>query len=91
MDATFWEWDPLAVGIMAPLSLSLSYLTGPVIGEALEEARRYWWLQLPVSLHPCCPPYYKGGWMPPYPAPSLKLPSDNILSSFGSLLGAGVC
>lgn len=29
--------------------------------------------------------------MPPCPAPSLKLPSENIFSSFGSLPGAGVC
>lgn len=29
--------------------------------------------------------------MPPCPAPSLNLLPGNILSSFGSLLGAGVC
>lgn len=30
-------------------------------------------------------------WIPPCPAPSLNLPPGNILSSFGSLLGPGVC
>lgn len=92
MDATSWEWGPLTVGMVAS-GTSFSHLVyrASHCGEVLEEAPAACVPLLPILASRRTIHYGRGGEMPACPAPSLKLPSENFLSSSGSLLGAGVC
>lgn len=95
-DATSWEWDPLTVGMVASWDFPVDHL--PLSHTSLQGQSL--WRSTRGSSSCLCPSVLascrticcaRGGWMPLCPASSLKPPSENILSSFGSLLGAGVC